>query len=274
MEGIPSMNVEEDLTTELSYFGLDKTDSKMYLGLLRIGSLTVGKISTKLEIDRGKAYRSLNKLRDMGLITTTFSNPTICEAVSPSDALTSVIQKREDEITTMQKLSKKIIKDLKDLRRPDSVSEVSSISIIQGRSNIYSRIGKLIQESKKTIYVMTTAEDILRMYHTAIPEKIKLCQKNGGEVKVLTYTESDNLIPLIDRLGASETRIGKLPSKSRVIVEDQGQLIMSGSIKETMDLNEDTDSILYTNSAEMINNMFSLCQHLWKKAKPLKVLTQ
>ena len=274
MEGIPSMNVEEDLATELSYFGLDTTDSKMYLGLLRIGSLTVGKISTKLEIDRGKAYRSLNKLRDMGLITTTFSNPTICEAVPPADALTSVIQKREDEITTMQKLSRKIIKDLKELRRPDSVSEVSSISIIQGRSNIYSRIGKLIQESKETIYVMTTAEDILRMYHTAIPEKIKLCQKNGGEVKILTYTESENLIPLINRLGAAETRIGKLPSKSRVIVEDQGQLIMSGSIKETMDLNEDTDSILYTNSAEMINNMFSLCQHLWKKAKPLKVLTQ
>jgi len=120
---------------------------------------------------------------------------------------------------------------------------------------------------------MTTAEDILRMYHTAIPEKIKICQKNGGQVKILTFTESENLIPLLDRLGASETRIGKLPSKSRVIVENKGQLIMSGSIKETMDLNEDTDSILYTNSMEMINNMFSLCQHLWKKAKPLKVLT-
>ena len=71
------MNIEEELLTELSYFGLDKTDATMYLGLLRIGSLTVGKMSTKLDIDRGKAYRSLNKLRDMGLITTTFSNPTI-----------------------------------------------------------------------------------------------------------------------------------------------------------------------------------------------------
>ena len=266
------MSSEENLATELSYFGLDATDSKMYLGLLRIGSLTVGKISTKLEIDRGKAYRSLNKLRDMGLITTTFSNPTICEAVAPADALTSVIQKREDEITTMQKLSRKIIKDLKDLKRPEDVSEISSISIIQGRSNIYSRIGKLIQESSKTIYIMTTAEDILRMYHTAIPEKIKICKKNGGDVRVLTYTDSENLLPLIDRLGASDTKIGKLPSKSRVIVEDIGQLIMSGSIKETMDLNEDTDSILYTNSAEMINNMYSLCQHLWKKAKPLKAV--
>ena len=266
------MSVEEELITELSYFGLDKTDATMYLGLLRIGSLTVGKMSTKLEIDRGKAYRSLNKLRDMGLITTTFSNPTICESVPPAEALTSVIQRKEDEIVTMQKLSRKIIKDLKELNRPQNVSEASSISIIQGRSNIYSRTGKLIQDSSKIIYIITTAEDILRMYHTAIPEKIAMCKKNGGTVRVLTDTTNENLLPLISRLKATETRVGKLPSKSRVIVEEGGQLIMSGSIKETMDLNDDNDSILYTNSKEMINNMFSLCQHLWKKAKPVEVL--
>jgi len=266
------MSVEDELITELSYFGLDKTDATMYLGLLRIGSLTVGKMSTKLEIDRGKAYRSLNKLRDMGLITTTFSNPTICESVPPADALTTVIQRKEDEIVTMQKLSRKIIKDLKDLNRPQNVSEASSISIIQGRSNIYSRTGKLIQDSSKIIYIITTAEDILRMYHTAIPEKIAMCKKNGGTVRVLTDTTNENLLPLISRLKATETRVGKLPSKSRVVVEEGGQLIMSGSIKETMDLNDDNDSILYTNSKEMINNMFSLCQHLWKKAKPVEVL--
>ena len=266
------MSVENELITELSYFGLDKTDATMYLGLLRIGSLTVGKMSTKLEIDRGKAYRSLNKLRDMGLITTTFSNPTICESVPPADALTTVIQRKEDEIVTMQKLSRKIIKDLKELNRPQNVSEASSISIIQGRSNIYSRTGKLIQDSSKIIYIITTAEDILRMYHTAIPEKIAMCKKNGGTVRVLTDTTNENLLPLISRLKATETRVGKLPSKSRVVVEEGGQLIMSGSIKETMDLNDDNDSILYTNSKEMINNMFSLCQHLWKKAKPVEVL--
>ena len=266
------MNVEEELITELSYFGLDKTDATMYLGLLRIGSLTVGKMSTKLDIDRGKAYRSLNKLRDMGLITTTFSNPTICESVAPAEALTAVIQKKEDEIVTMQKLSRKIAKDLKELNRPQKVSEASSISIIQGRSNIYSRIGKLIQESSKAIYIVTTAEDILRMYHTSIPEKINLCRKNGGKVHVLTDTTNENILPLLNRLKATETRVGKLPAKSRLVVEEGGQLIMSGSIKETMDLNDDTDSILYTNSQEMVNNMYSLCVHLWKKAKPVEVL--
>ena len=110
------------------------------------------------------------------------------------------------------------------------------------------------------------------MYNTSIPEKIKICQQNGSKVLLLTETKSENLLPLIERLGADETRIGKLPSKSRMIVEEQHQLIMSGSIKESMNLNDENDSILYTNSSEMINNMFSLCNHLWKKSKPIELV--
>jgi HTH-type transcriptional regulator, sugar sensing transcriptional regulator len=266
------MNEREELINSLTHFGLDKADAIVYLGLLQMGSVTVGTMSSKLDIDRGKAYRSLNKLRNLGLVSTTFSNPTICEATTPDEALTTIIQKKEDDVITMQKLSRKIVKDLNQVTKEPTVSEVSSFSIIQGRSNIYARIGKLIQDSTSTIYIITTVEDILRMYHTAIPEKINICKKNGGQVRLLTQTKSENLLPLIDRLNADETRIGKLPSKSRMIVEEGKQLIMSGSIKETMNLNDDNDSILYTNSSEMINNMFSLCTHLWKKSKPVELV--
>jgi sugar-specific transcriptional regulator TrmB len=266
------MSVQEELVTALSYFGLEKTDAQVYLGLLQMGSVTVGTMSAKLDIDRGKAYRSLNKLRNLGLITTTFSNPTICKAVDPKEGLTIIMQRREDEIITMQKLSRKIVEQLEQITRPETVTEISSFSIIQGRANIYARIGKLIQESTKPIYIVTTVEDILRMYHTAIPEKIKMARQNKGDVRLLTWTNSENLLPLVNRLNATETRVGKLPSKSRMIVEEGNQLIMSGSIKESMDLNDDNDSILYTNSSEMINNMYSLCSHLWKKSKPIELL--
>lgn len=266
------MNVNDELVSSLSNFGLEEPDAVMYLGLLQMGSVTVGSMSSKLEIDRGKAYRALNRLRNLGLVSTTFSNPTICQAVNPEDALSIMIQKREDEITTMQKLAKKIANDLKHVSKENSTNEVSSFSIIQGRSNIYARIGKLIQVSTNSLFIVTTVEDVLRMYHTSIPEKIALCKNKGIEVKLLTDTKSDNLLPLIDRLNATETRVGKLPSKSRIIVEKDTQLIMSGSIKESMDLNDESDSILYTNSSEMVSNMHSLCNHLWKKSKPLELL--
>ena len=72
------MNDKEQLINSLTHFGLDKADAIVYLGLLQMGSVTVGTMSSKLDIDRGKAYRSLNKLRNLGLVSTTFSNPTIC----------------------------------------------------------------------------------------------------------------------------------------------------------------------------------------------------
>ena len=77
---------------------------------------------------------------------------------------------------------------------------------------------------------------------------------------------------IIDQLGCSEVRIGKLPSKSRMIIEAKRQLIMSGAMKESMDLNDEVDSIMYTNSTEMVENMYSLCTHLWRKAKVMEVI--
>ena len=79
---------------------------------------------------------------------------------------------------------------------------------------------------------------------------------------------------LIQKLGATETRQGKLPSKGRMIVEKDKQVIMSGSMKGTMDLNDDADSIVHTNSTEIVNNIFSLCEHLWKKSKSVEVAYQ
>lgn len=268
------MGTEDELISSLKFFGLEEDDAKIYLGLLKTGEVTVGSLSAKLEIDRGKTYRSLNKLRNFGLITTTLSNPTICKAINPAEALQSIIGKKQDEITTMEKLSKQLVTNLDELKRPTPESNTSSFSIIQGRSNIYSRIGKMISEASDTVYLITTSDDLMRMYHTAIPEKIKDCIKRKGDVKIITEVENKQAIQLINRLGASEIRIGKLPSKGRMVAEKDKQIIMSGSMKGSMDLNDDTDSIVHTNSLEIVNNIYSLCMHLWKKSKPITMAYQ
>ncbi|NDF27804.1 MAG: hypothetical protein EB153_09705, partial [Nitrosopumilaceae archaeon] len=145
----------------------------------------------------------------------------------------------------------------------------TSFSIIQGRANVYTRISKLLQEATDTVYVITTIEDITMMYHTTIPEKIKDCVDKGVEIRLITETDDSDFISLVNRLGVKEAKIGKLPSKGRMIVEKSNQLIMSGSTKNSKDLNDETDSVLHTNSSDMVENIFSLCTHLWKISKPL-----
>ena len=254
----------------LKHFDLEEIDSKLYIGLLQVGPLSVGNIASKLEIERGKAYRSLEKLRSIGLITTTLTNPIICNPIEPQEALTNIINHKENEFVTMQKLASKLATDLKDITRKQLTNDTPTVSIIQGRHNIYSRIGKMLQESVGIIYVITTEKDLLRMYHTAIPEKIKICKDKGGQIRIITDSDNSNTLAIIAKLGASETRIGKLPSKSRMIVEDQKRVIMSGGFSETMDMNDDNDSVLDSNSIEMTNNMFSLCEHLWKRSKAVE----
>lgn len=264
---------KDEIHSSLIHFGLEEIDAKIYVGLLQMGSVTVGTMAQKLDVDRGKAYRSLNKLRNMGVISTTFSNPTIVNAVEPSEALTSVIQKKEEEITILQKLARPLVESLKNYEREEAHTDVSSLSIIQGRSNIYTRIGKLIQESTNKLFLVTTPEDLMRMYHTSIPDKIHERVNSGGNIKIVTSECNSKSMEIIEQLGTVDIRIGKLPSKSRMIVESKRQLIMSGAMKESMDLNDESDSIMYTNSEEMVENMFSLCTHLWKKAKPMKTLS-
>lgn len=263
---------KDEIYSSLTHFGLEEIDAKIYVGLLQMSSVTVGTMAQKLNVDRGKAYRSLNKLRNMGVISTTFSNPTIINAVEPSEALTNVIQKKEDEIIMLQKLARPLVDNLKNYEKNTVPTDVSSFSIIQGRSNIYTRIGKLIQESTNKIFMITTSEDLMRMYHTSIPDKIYNKVNSGADIKIVTNECDRKMMEIIEQLGTVDVRIGKLPSKSRMIVESKRQLIMSGAMKESMDLNDEVDSIMYTNSAEMVENMFSLCVHLWKKSKPMKAI--
>ncbi|WKT57659.1 hypothetical protein QVH35_10050 [Candidatus Nitrosotenuis chungbukensis] len=40
----------------------------------------------------------------MGVVSTTFSNPTLCSAIEPIEALTTILERKQDEIVTMKKL--------------------------------------------------------------------------------------------------------------------------------------------------------------------------
>lgn len=147
----------------------------------------------------------------------------------------------------------------------------SSFSMIQGRTNSYSKIGQLLDAAKNPIFMVTTIEDVLRMYHTPIPEKISKCKERGVTIKLLTDSKSDHFLSLTRRLRTTETRIGQLPSSGRIIVEKSSQLAISGELSQSLDLEDSSDSLLYTNSSGMIKTMYDLCKRIWLISRPLDI---
>ena len=265
---------------------LETVEARIYLNLLRLGPVTASSLAKELDVDRTKTYRTIDKLLNMSIVSTTISNPKLCIATKPEEVLKIVLQKKQDEINRVEKIGKEVIKKINKIVPITDGHYVPTFRTVQGRANIYSHIEKLLDDSSGTIYIVTTTEDILRMYHTAIPEKIKECIRKGGTVRVLTDADDKKFLPLIDRLKPTETRLGKLPSKGRIIVEEGKQMVMSDvmnasdfvntensrSTTDSFSLGADSDFALWTNSAEMVNNIFSLCKFLWRTSKPLKHL--
>ncbi|MDE1770192.1 MAG: hypothetical protein KGI28_06540 [Thaumarchaeota archaeon] len=258
----------KELLTDLVNMGFEESEAIMYLGLLHIGPITIGNLAVKLGIDRGKMYRSLTKLRNYGLVTTSFSNPVVVTAIEPEKALDTIIDKKRDELYSIKKLSEKVITSLKTSKIDSNTTDTSSFSVLQGRTIIYNRIGRIIDSTNNNfIYIVTTTNDIAKMYYTSIPDKLQSAKKRHATIRIITEDKpTKSTVQMIKSFNASEVRVGELPSKGRMIVEKEKQLVMSESSNNSSDL-ANSDVGIHTNSFEFVQNMYSLCEYLWNNSR-------
>lgn len=233
IESAVKNNVDK-LVSHLESLGFAHTEAIVYLCLHRIGSAQIGNICSHLELDRNITYRVLNKLRTQGLVSSSFSNPPIYRALEPTKMLEVLLEKKEEDLMIAQKAVKKAKLVFNEFQYPSIESSFPTLVVVQGRRNIYTRIAKLIRESKHLVYIVSTEKDLVRMYHTTIPEEINKSRSLGYEVRVITEINGGDvgIFEIIKNLNASEVRTTKLPSKSRIIVGKNNQVMMSGGMKD------------------------------------------
>ena len=247
----------------------DELESKIYLSLLRTGAITASALAKDLNIDRARMYRTVDKLVDRNIISTTLSSPKLCIAVEPEKALRLALEKKEEEIKKIKKSGEAIIDKINSEISTNQGTNIPTLRIIQGRANIYSDIAHMIENCTDTVFIATTLEDISKMYHSIIPEKIKICEKIGGKVMLLVEIDDIEMISFVKRFNATETRVCRLSSKGRIVVQKDKQLIMSDCSQT--DSNSETDFSISTNAKAMISHIDKLCRLLWKSSKPLEM---
>lgn len=260
----------ESLQGELEeILGLDDLEVKIYLNLLRTGPITASALAKELDVDRARMYRTVDKLVNRNILSTTLSIPKLCIPIEPKKALNLALRKKEDEVKKIKKTGQDIIQKITNEVNISNGTTVPTFRVIQGRSNTYSDIAQMIENSSGVTYIATTLEDISKMYHSAIPEKIASSQKKGGTVRLLVDIDQPEMMPFVKRFKATEIRICKLPSKGRMIIQQDRQMILSDSTAKQVSNNTDLDFSLCTNSVEMTNNLFRLCELLWRSGRDL-----
>jgi len=110
----------------LSEIGFSKSETAVYLALLKIGTSTTGPIIKESKIAAGKAYLILDKLTEKGLVTHSIQSGMKHFQAKDAEKLLDYMQEKENKLKQKTEQLKKIIPSLKAecQKNESSVAEV------------------------------------------------------------------------------------------------------------------------------------------------------
>ncbi|MGY5148609.1 MAG: response regulator [Candidatus Nitrosopumilus sp. bin_68KS] len=261
---------EHDEITILKDFGLEEDEAQTYVGLAQLGSVKASEISAFTKIDRVRTYKILENLKNLGFATSTLSSPIKFSANEPESILKDIILKQKQKVEHLEKNSSQFLKILSRLKLNEPQIGLPKLTIVSNRNNIYDQMAKIIEETSDRLFIVVTLSDIIRMYYTAIPEIIKKVTKNNTNIKLMTGPELLTKLEYIKRLGINKFKIVTLPSPGRLLCSET-QVLMSGNTSSQENKNINDESVMVTNSNDIIKNMQSLCEFLWESGEDIVI---
>ena len=125
-------------TVPLEGIGLSRTEARVYLALLRLGSGTGSEIAEKADIYRRNAYDALNKLIEKGLANSVIKEKTYYSVASP-EKLRDVL--REKEAALEESMPK-----LQDLYTHPKIRQ--RVFFYEGREGVKTVMNEIVKEGK------------------------------------------------------------------------------------------------------------------------------
>lgn len=125
----------EKVASKLTLFGLTRTQAKIYIGLMALGTASAAEIVALSSIRREEVYRALPELEKRGLITRRFGTPRKFSATKHGVALEILSKTRlealENEISTLEQEKDEIVSELERIVPPADEEEPSVEALFQ-----------------------------------------------------------------------------------------------------------------------------------------------
>jgi len=188
-EGVVEL-IQEDLVKELAAFGFTLNQAKVYLSIVRAGSISVGKIAESSKLHRQDIYKILPKLEKKGLITKTLGTPVIIQAISVEKALKSLvsIEKKTtlERITRMEAILKEISKAVSMLHEAETAHEQDEpyFSLLTKDNELMNRADLLFEKASIECDVVVSLE-LLITKATKLRERFRTATNNGAKIRLI-----------------------------------------------------------------------------------------
>jgi HTH-type transcriptional regulator, sugar sensing transcriptional regulator len=258
----------EQLVKKLrDYFDLNIYETKVWLALLSRGVSSAGEIATISNVPRSRTYDVLESLEKRGFVIQKLGKPVKYLAVKPD----SVIEKLKNNTMKYAEEKIKVLGKLKETSEYEELTQLHNTGIepiknhelstaIKGRSNLYIQMRDVMENSKKSVYLVSSHFELLSKQKMFKDIFVKL-KKRGVDIKVMVNDDEKETAKLSKKFGVE---IRSRPINARFAISDKEELIFT--MKPT-DTHEDFDYGVWINSPFFTNSLAYMFDLAWAKGE-------
>ncbi|MBD3249731.1 hypothetical protein GF336_06825 [Candidatus Woesearchaeota archaeon] len=191
------MIIQKEFLNKLKDFGLNSYEGKLWAALLSRGVSTAGELSDIANVPRSRCYDVLESLEKKGFIIMKVGKPIKYIAVSPTEVIERVKKRinndAEQQINIVESIKEsKVIDELNFLHSQgiDLVDPTDLSGSLKGRNNLYNHMESMVKNAKEKIYIMTTAQGLIRKSES-LKNAFEKANKKGVEIKIAAPLTKD-----------------------------------------------------------------------------------
>ena len=266
---------EKTILRVLRDFRLTETESEVYIFLVKSGIQKARDISSSLKMHKAQVYRILKDLEKRGMVEQTLESPSRFTAISFEKLLDVIIRGKREEANSLEDMKDDLMVYLRSIVVDEPSTLTEKVMVLEGRSNVYSRILELLEETEKEFLLLTTELGVIRgdlagLFEAAIT---KATEKQNVYGRILTPVTNNNfkiIQQIVDKASINninfEWRHVNLVSKlfPRFIIKDEEEVLSFISPKEDLSIDNKEDTGLWTNSKAFVYAQKAFFEELWR----------
>jgi len=263
----------EHVINDLQTYGLTEDEARIFVSLTILGPSKASVLAKKLGINRMKAYRTLKRLQNLGLVDAILKRPTEFVAISIEEALDILTETVKKKIQEMELKKTRIIENYRKISVTQR-DEEPKFRILYGRRSIYSFLAKMFERAEEEINLAITRNGLYRFMFAGLDEVLKRCSKRGIKIKILTEINGQGIEAVKTFSDFADIRHKQSLGKTRFIIVDSKETMTTVVMDDSTTLNTERDIGLWTDSKDYTTTIKRFFHENWGEATIAKLIIE
>ncbi len=252
---------QDDLSAELAHYGLTPNQAETYIALTKSSWTSALELAKVVGKHHEEVYRSLDKLRELGLVSVMPGRPTRYLALSPEQGLSLLIDRESQRLQDLKSRKRKLAEKLESLRlEQKTIPEQKGFRWVADDAVSANMLVGVIKEAKYKVSLTVRSRELETTLSGSVSKALLDAQKRGVEVEILTRVTPENA-EAVQTL-AKHFRVkhrGMIPAGLGLFDQSNARLVFhSGEEEQGPDMIE-----IWSGNKRFVDCILSLFSELW-----------